>query len=1480
MRFKVSGESDMSKVLNDLDALLRKQEALGDENSRVVKSMNSNIENHSKQYNLLGNSIGGVKNLLLTAFGISQIQEAILNIFNLTSTYEKYDAALTTGLGSQKKAGEALEMLQNYADKTNFTLDELAETFTKLANRGLVVSREEMVKLGDVANTLQKPFGDLVEAILDVNNTERWNELGIKAQTNGDKVALTFRGVTLEVERSEKGVLGAVAAFGTLNGVQGATAAQAQTLAGKLSTLQDSAAGLGRTVGNAMTPAFEAAIESSGGLITVIAGSNSAFDRTVDYVKSAAAALTTFQIVTNATEIKTIALSAAMAAKEVVMKSYQIVVGTSQIAMQALSSAMGANITITTAATTAARSFWAALAANPIGLIVTAVGVATSAYYAWKAAHAEVNVEIDAATEKIMKERVELQSAVLAVQGYSMGTRERTEAVEQLMSKYPGLLGYIDADRVSNLELNTALAQQIALLDSKIKYAAAAAQADAIYNQQVEINKQQFEIIIKLRGAYKELSEAYPDNDKFVAALKRKQEAEYSNAESMRNMTTAAMAASGSIVAFSGETAKYAELQKESAALSKEMSIATIEVSKASSASTNAQVADIQRQLVELTVAHNAKKVNDAEYKAKRQELFNEIKRLNDEEIAGEVSKTAKLAKEGKEREEQAFLSAKEIAVLTKEIQEDSLKDQLALVDAKMKLEIEQINTHKVATIKKEEDAVSAIKAIVEKAEKEKEEIVNANRVKITTGQIEHVAKTVELETKLTLDVQATEAQRLLNTQLSESEKQQAALDRLEAIKKINEEEQKVIKETEDIEKESHNQRLKTIIGFLGSMSPELERFSSFAISVVDNIDLITGKSEIFYKKQAQDAENAMNTSRIFFGETSEQYNDAKLKSAEANKDLAEAQAKSSEASLSMAMALADLIKQVMGMVSQTVATSMEGILDGLNATSEAYQKFTDMAIGMNRQMIEQTLADTTMSFEEQRQLIDEFIQYEKDTLYGNERIQNEINTAKNSVELAKWSAERQGELIDNLTKGPQGIIANWKLVLTWREEQARREEELARQQTIFEEQQAIQRAQEQIATYKQMADERIRLAEETRDKEIEAQKQTNAVIENELDVLDTKRRQLLDDWLARRLKDLEDDKNFALAQAATEQEKANIIIKYQDLMQEAHDEYKEAELNKTKGVKIATEELKAQESDFIKRKEDETANTIRNINNQTTQMVREANREIFEANKAITIAELQGEIAKLKSKRWFMNANRVDSAIATIEGVISQIQGASFGGGNIGGGAPVEGDLGVNDSYVAAGQKAEDVANQAQRAMDATTNILQSALNTTDWLGKLASEAQNSLSVIEEAKNQATKAVELAEGTPYLEGIGFPNGIDTVPAMLTKGERVLPAGLNDMLGRVSNEKLVEGYLAIEEMRKSFGSLHIEEFGLLNFRLKDGYQGGFTDLQGLEKRVDKLIEVIRSKPELKINVDANRMSVAEISHSRQHVTYYENIYQR
>ncbi|MEZ4901849.1 MAG: hypothetical protein R2822_08855 [Spirosomataceae bacterium] len=1082
-----------------MDVLIRKQNELGDENSKAIRTMNANIASHKAQYDGLGNAITGVKNRVITAFGISEIKEAIGKIFDLTATYQKYTAALTVGLGDAKKAGEALDMLQSYADKTNFTLDELADTFTKLANRGLVVSREEMVKLGDVANALQKPFGDLVEAILDINNTERWNELGIKAKTAGEKVQLTFKGVTLEVDRTEKGVLSAITAFGTLNGVQGQTAAQALTLAGRYSTLQDSTAGLGRTVGTALTPAFEAAISAAGDMIKVIGGSDTAFNRTVNYIKAAAAALTTYQVVVNATEIKTIALSAAMAAKEVVMKSYQIIVGTSQIAMQALSSAMTTNAaattastTATTAATTAARSFWAALAANPIGLIITAVGVATSAYHAWQAAHSEVNIEVDAATQKLIKEKVELENAVLAVQGYSIGTQERTKAIGLLMDKYPTLLGYVDAERVTNSMLNKALTEQIGLLDAKIRYSAAAAQADVVYEKQKAIYTEQIEIIIKLRGVYKQLSEAFPDNDKFVAEVEKAQKAEYNRAEALRNTTTAAMAASGSIVAFSGETAKYTELGKQATAMQTEAANAIIEVSKASTKSTNIQIDDINRQLASLEAAHKAKLVNEDTYKAKKEELGILLKKLNKEEDEEDEVKVKKILDRNTDKHKKIAdaekISAAEIQQIQLSTLEQTYEVRSKIIENNAKIEVDKVNESLAKHKLSHEAAAAAILAIEQKKtadllaiKTEQDDRMAALMAKFHAIVVEanqqagqEVIKIEEAKVKAILDGKLTEEEyeRILLGKVTELRQQTA-----DKVRKIDEDTARIIQETQQNHTEATHKILEQWIGNYSDIAGKsLAVFNQYTESLTA-VETASGKVSV-----AQANLSALQTS----GKASSE------DLAKANKELAIAKDGEAKASLDASVANLSLVSTIMQVaeaikdyITGETIKAYEAIIEAIGKAKEVIVDFYDVAIEANQEAMNIELENYQGSYDGRTKIMETHFARERELAERRDTIKAELEFQEKVITSTKDTTQKVSDAWD-LSKGPIGPKALLAVFMAFKEHHAQvlaaAYEREAREQEL-----RIQRTEAEIERNKKIRDDKLEKLQEELDAFVEA---------------------------------------------------------------------------------------------------------------------------------------------------------------------------------------------------------------------------------------------------------------------------------------------------------------------------------------------------------------------------------------------------------
>jgi hypothetical protein len=182
-------------------------------------------------------------NNVLKAISIAAITHQVISfakeVINVRGEFEKFEAVLTNTLGSRSRALIALANIQKFAMSTPFSVSELTENFIKLANRGVEPTVDQMRAIADLSATLGKPFEQVVEAILDVNNPERWKEIGVKAETAGNKVTLSFRGVNVEVDRTIKGVTDAVVELGKLNGVAGSTEAISATLAGQMSNLGD-----------------------------------------------------------------------------------------------------------------------------------------------------------------------------------------------------------------------------------------------------------------------------------------------------------------------------------------------------------------------------------------------------------------------------------------------------------------------------------------------------------------------------------------------------------------------------------------------------------------------------------------------------------------------------------------------------------------------------------------------------------------------------------------------------------------------------------------------------------------------------------------------------------------------------------------------------------------------------------------------------------------------------------------------------------------------------------------------------------------------------------------------------------------------------------------------------------------------------------------------------------------------------------------
>jgi len=190
---------------------------------------------------LVGGFVGGLASagLSLITNGISSLANSIVET---TAKYQRFEAVLTNTLGSNSSAQKAMKDIIDFASRTPFQVDELTDSFVKFANRGINLTITEMTKLGDIAASQGKSFNQLTEAVLDAQTGEfeRLKEFGIRASKEGDKVTLSFKGITKEVANNEDAIKNAILSYGELEGVAGGMEAISKTLGGSLSNLGDS----------------------------------------------------------------------------------------------------------------------------------------------------------------------------------------------------------------------------------------------------------------------------------------------------------------------------------------------------------------------------------------------------------------------------------------------------------------------------------------------------------------------------------------------------------------------------------------------------------------------------------------------------------------------------------------------------------------------------------------------------------------------------------------------------------------------------------------------------------------------------------------------------------------------------------------------------------------------------------------------------------------------------------------------------------------------------------------------------------------------------------------------------------------------------------------------------------------------------------------------------------------------------------------
>jgi hypothetical protein len=244
---------DFNKAMSDLKSEVK------DMGSTIDKTNAGNIQSTKKMssaFTEVGKTLAGVFAAdMLIGFGKA--------VINTTAEFQKMEAVLTNTLGSKSLAQQSMAQIVEFASKTPFQVNELTDSFVKLANRGFKPTMAEMTALGDLASSTGKSFDQLTEAALDAmtGEFERLKEFGVRAKSEGDKVAFTFKGVTTEVQKTDGAIKDYLLSLGQAEGVSGAMAAISETVGGKISNLGDNVDQLQLAIGNQTSGVFAASID-------------------------------------------------------------------------------------------------------------------------------------------------------------------------------------------------------------------------------------------------------------------------------------------------------------------------------------------------------------------------------------------------------------------------------------------------------------------------------------------------------------------------------------------------------------------------------------------------------------------------------------------------------------------------------------------------------------------------------------------------------------------------------------------------------------------------------------------------------------------------------------------------------------------------------------------------------------------------------------------------------------------------------------------------------------------------------------------------------------------------------------------------------------------------------------------------------------------------------------------------------------------
>ncbi|HCE9370813.1 phage tail tape measure protein [Pseudomonas aeruginosa] len=221
------GDDAVGKATKNIDAKLGKVDgAFGRMNVSADKAV--------------GGVVSSLRGLVAPIAAAVSALGAISKGVDIQREFDRLNSGLITATGSSEKAAVAFEALREFAQKTPYDLGQAVDGFTKLVNLGLTPSERALTSYGNTASSMGKDLNQMIEAVADAatGEFERLKEFGIKASKDGDRVSLTFQGVTTSIGNNAAEIEKYLIGLGE-NQFAGAMEIRMKTLDGAIANLGD-----------------------------------------------------------------------------------------------------------------------------------------------------------------------------------------------------------------------------------------------------------------------------------------------------------------------------------------------------------------------------------------------------------------------------------------------------------------------------------------------------------------------------------------------------------------------------------------------------------------------------------------------------------------------------------------------------------------------------------------------------------------------------------------------------------------------------------------------------------------------------------------------------------------------------------------------------------------------------------------------------------------------------------------------------------------------------------------------------------------------------------------------------------------------------------------------------------------------------------------------------------------------------------------